>query len=134
LIFARSFAKQARYVTLAKRMKGETDMARRQISTSDLKCPICGKAGTAKWQENANPREQRGDLKRILISVSRGFSINLDSPDDPRIFCTQCNFLIGTWSYRWAVRPPALGPERLWKRERLAFLRWFFVDEWKQRA
>jgi hypothetical protein len=96
LIFACSFAKQARYLTLAKRMKGEKDVARQQISTSDVKCPICGKAGTAKWQENENPREQRGDLKRILISVSRGFSINLDSPGDPRIFCIQCNFLIRT--------------------------------------
>ena len=69
-------------------------MARRQTSTSDLKCPICGKTGTAKWQENEDPREQRGDLRSTLISVSRGFSINLDSPNYPRIFCTRCYSLI----------------------------------------
>ncbi len=67
-------------------------MARRQLSTSELRCPICGKTGTAKWQESLDPREQRGDLRRTLVSVSRGFSINLDSPDDPRIFCSHCNF------------------------------------------
>jgi hypothetical protein len=67
-------------------------MARRQLSTSALKCPICGKTGAAKWQEVEDPHEQRGDLRRTLVSVSRGFSIKLDDPDDPRVFCGKCNY------------------------------------------
>ena len=71
-------------------------MARQQISTSDLTCPICGKTGTAKWQESEGLRDKRGNLGRTLISVSRGFSINLDSRNDPRIFCSRCYSLIPT--------------------------------------
>lgn len=67
-------------------------MARRQVSTSAFKCPICAATGTAKWQESADPRTQRGDLRRVLVSVSRGFSIKLDDPDDPRVFCGKCNY------------------------------------------
>ena len=71
-------------------------MARRQLFTSDLKCPVCGKQGTAKWQEDETPLEHRGDLRRKLVSVSRGFYIEVghNKYDEPRIFCSRCHYLV----------------------------------------
>lgn len=71
-------------------------MTRPQLFTSDLKCPVCGEQGTAKWQEDINPLEHRGDLRRKLVSVSRGFYIELDhnKPDETKILCSRCHYLV----------------------------------------
>jgi hypothetical protein len=69
-------------------------MARGTKYSTQLVCPVCGLTGAANWEETENLLKR--DLARSIISVSRGFWIDLgpDKSDDPKIRCSKCKFLV----------------------------------------
>jgi len=65
-------------------------------SRTDLNCPICGLRGTALWQENGRYLGHAYGLIRSLVSVSRGFAIELRNADpaEPPIRCVHCDYVV----------------------------------------
>jgi hypothetical protein len=71
-------------------------MTRGTKYSTQLVCPICERTGAANWEETEN--RLKHDLARSIISVSRGFRIDLgpDKSCDPKIRCSKCKYLIPT--------------------------------------
>ncbi|MHB9072304.1 MAG: hypothetical protein ACYC6G_02140 [Desulfobaccales bacterium] len=69
-------------------------MGRREKFSSHVKCPKCGKEGTAAWEENENP--VHGKLNTILESLSEGFhpGPGKDMYGYAQIICDKCNIPI----------------------------------------
>ena len=65
-------------------------------SRTDLNCPICGLRGTAIWQENGRHLGYAHSLIRSLVSVSRGFAIDLKNAAlaEPPIRCVHCDYVV----------------------------------------
>lgn len=63
-------------------------MAKRETYTTKIKCGSCGAEGKGTFSENENPVFSRGDLNRLVDSVSDGFRENAAAPEG--ISCDKC--------------------------------------------
>lgn len=66
-----------------------TNNSARDIFPISLRCPHCGQAGTAMWEENSNI--SAAGPQPILAGISEGFYRRDAGNEPPLIVCRQCD-------------------------------------------
>lgn len=70
-------------------------MSSREQFSVELRCPVCGKTGTAHWSEWERPTKYSG-LGRQIEDITKGFVVvpAATSRSQPSVRCAKCDIVV----------------------------------------